>query len=133
MPKTGDTFIVHLGNSQLYWGDYRNPTNRAIVEGEGYIAIPRKYAKEYSIFNSNYERTGLGFNEFYATSADGFIDNVILLAQGCVKAGDPYAKNFAVRRSLKTIGAWFAHCRATPSNSVRVTFTSPTEVFLEMI
>ncbi len=133
MPKTGDAFTVSLGNAQLDWGEHRNPTNRAFIEGEGYIAIPKHYAREFGLFNSNYESTGLGFNEFRASSTDGFIDNVILLAQGCSKKGDPYAKNLAVKGSLKTIGAWFAYCGATSSNSVKVTFTSSTTVLLELI
>jgi len=133
MPKTNDTFEVALGNAQLDWGTYRNPTNRNLISGESYIAIPKKYAVKYGIYNSNHMPTGLGYNEFIAFTADGFIHNEILLAQGNSRAGDPYAKNFSIKRNLKRIGEWFAFCGATTSNKVKVTFTSPTTVLLELI
>ena len=133
MPKAGDSFIVTLTNSQLDWGNYRNPTNRDYVEGEGYIAIPRQYARSYGIFNSKHSITGLGYNEFIASSSDGFINNEILLAQGNMEAGDPYAKNFAIKGDLKRIGAWFAYAGASVGSQVRVIFTSQTDVLLEII
>lgn len=133
MPKKGDTFTVPIGNAQLDWGEYRNPTNRVPVSGESYFAIPKVYAKKYGLFNSKHSQTGLGFNEFYASTADGFIKNEILLAQGNSEAGDPYAKNFAFKGNLKRLGDWFAYCGATTSNQVKVTFTSPTSLILEII
>lgn len=133
MPNTGNSFIVPLTQAQVEWGTFRNPTNRNPIQGEGYIAIPRRWAKAYGIFNSNNGQTGLGYNEFVANSSDGFIVNEILLAQGDVKAGDPYAKNFAIKGDLKRLGAWFGYVGATTSNSVKVTFTSPTKVLLEII
>ena len=133
MPKTGDFFTVSLTPSQVSWGTYRNPTNRVPIQGEGYIAIPRNYAVAYKIYNSNNSITGLGYNEFIATSSDGFIDCEVLLAQGNTEAGDPYAKNFAIKGDLKRLGAWFAYAGATAGSQVKVTFTSPTEVFLKII
>lgn len=133
MPNTGDSFTVSLTPSQVAWGTYRNSTNRAFVYGEGYIAIPRNYAIAYNIYNSMNAVTGLGYNEFIAISSDGFINNEILLAQGNIEAGDPYAKNFAIKGNLKRIGAWFAYAGAIAGSQVRVTFTSPTEVLLEII
>ena len=133
MPKTGDSFIVSLTPSQLAWGTYRNPTNRAPIQGEGYIAIPRNYAVAYKIYNSKNWFTGLGYNEFIATASDGFINEELLLAQGNTEAGDPYAKNFAIKGDLKRLGAWFAYAGASAGSKVKVTFTSPTEVYLEII
>ncbi len=133
MPNTGDSFTVSLMPSQVAWGIYRNPTNRALIQGEGYIAIPRNCAIAYNIYNSMNATTGLGYNEFIAMSSDGFINNEILLAQGNIEAGDPYAKNFAIKGNLKRIGAWFAYAGATAGSQVRITFTSPTEVLLEII
>ena len=133
MPKTGDSFIVSLTPSQVAWGTYRNPTNIAPIQGEGYIAIPRNYAVAYKIYNSKNSFTGLGYNEFIATSSDGFINEELLLAQGNTEAGDPYAKNFAIKGDLKRLGAWFAYAGASAGSKVKVTFTSPTEVYLEII
>ena len=39
MPNTGDSFTVSLMPSQVAWGIYRNPTNRALIQGEGYQEI----------------------------------------------------------------------------------------------
>lgn len=133
MPNAGDSFTVLLTPSQVAWGTYRNPTNRVPVPGEGYISIPRKYAIRYNIYNSKNDDTGLGYNEFIATSRDGFIDREILLAQGNIEAGDPYAKNFAIKGDLKRLGSWFVHAGAVAGSQVKVTFTSPNEVLLEII
>lgn len=133
MPKKGDTFNVPIGNAQLGWGTHRNPTNRAPISGEAYFAIPRIYAKRYGLYNSKHSKTGLGYNEFYASTADGFINEEILLAQGNVEAGDPYAKNFSFKGNLKRLGDWFTYCGATTSNQIRVTFTSSTALILEII
>lgn len=133
MPKIGDSFTVQIGNAQHDWGTYRNPTNRSLIEGEAYLAIPKKYAVDYEIFNSNNQQVGLGYNEFYASSSDGFLKNEILLAQGCSRAGDPYAKNFSIKGDLKKLGDWFSYAGVTAGSQVRVTFTSQTKVLLEII
>ena len=53
MAQRGDEYTVSLKLPHLNWGDYRNETNRDVIHDEGYIPIPRKYAKEFDIFNSN--------------------------------------------------------------------------------
>lgn len=133
MAQAGDYFTVSLGDSQLEWGTFRNPTNRNAIEGEGYIAIPKKYAREYGIFNSNNQKTGLGYNLFYASTADGFLENVLLLAQGYSNAGDIYAKQFSVQGNLKAIGSWYEYMQADGGSSVKVLFTSPTNIMLEIV
>ena len=133
MPNAGNSFDVSLENAHLDWGSYRSPTNRAVISGEAYIAIPKAYAVSFGIFNSNNPKTGLGYNEFIASSKDGFLKDVILLAQGCSSAGDPYAKQFSVKGNLKMLGDWFTHCGATTNNRVKVTFTSSTSLILEVI
>lgn len=51
MPKAGDSFIVTIQPSHIDWGDKpRNPTNRPIIAGESYVAIPVGYARMYDIF-----------------------------------------------------------------------------------
>ena len=94
MAECGNTYTVSLKPSHLDWGEYRNSTNRDFISGEGYIPIPRKFAVSFKIYNSNYSRNGFGFNLFYASSVDGFLKDVILLAQGSCSAGDIYAKQF---------------------------------------
>lgn len=133
MAQAGDTYTVSVKQPHLNWGEYRNPTNRDIISGEGYIPIPRNYAVNYEIFNSNHEQTGFGYNLFHASSADGFLNDVILLAQGCSTAGDLYAKQFSVQGNLQAIGNWYRNCNASLENSVRVSWTSPTSILLEIV
>lgn len=133
MAQAGNTFTVSLKPSYLAWGEYRNPTNRDPIFGEGYIPIPENYATAYDIFNSNYHITGLGYNLFYASSADGFLTDVLLLAQGSNNAGDVYAKQFSVQGDLKKIGAWYRSQGATTNDSVKVTWLSPDNILLEIV
>lgn len=133
MPSTGDTYVVRLKPSHLGWGDYRYTNSREIIYGEGYIPIPKAYAYAFSIYNSNHYPQGLGTNLFSASSNDGFLQEVALLAQGCSTAGDEYAKQFSVQGNLQIIGRWYASQRATTANSIRVTWISPTEIELEII
>ena len=87
----------------------------------------------FGIFNSNHTQSGFGYNLFYASSVDGFLNNVPLLAQGSSTAGDVYAKQFSVRGNLQTIGNWYRNCNATTSNSVKVLWTGPNSILLEII
>lgn len=133
MARAGDSFTVILKEAHLDWGEYRNLTNREPVSGEGYIPIPKEMAKSFGIYNSNNCDTGLGYNLFMAYSVDGFLNNVMLLAQGSSTAGDIYAKQFSVQDNLKRIGQWYSHMGAGVGDRVVVTFISPTEIELEII
>ncbi|ERK30649.1 hypothetical protein [Clostridium intestinale] len=133
MAVAGNTYIKSLKPSHLRWGTYRNTTTRTRISGEGYIPLPKRYARSFNVFNSNNSNTGFGYNLFRASSADGFLNNVTLLAQGCSRAGDFYAKQFSVQGNLTMIGAWYASQNATTNNSVRVTWVSSTEILLEII
>ena len=133
MAITGNTYTIQLGPSHLGWGDHRYTNTRDIIYGEGYIPLPIQTARAFNIFNSNYSTTGWGYNLFHASSVDGFLNNVSLLAQGSKTAGDIYAKQFSVQGDLRMIGAWYANQNATTNNSVRVTWTSPTDIILQII
>lgn len=127
MPTVGDSFIITLRPSHLGWGTYRYTDTRDPIYGEGYIPIPRRYAQAYSIYNSNQYLANTQYN---CTSADGYF-NGILLAQGCTRAGDIYAKQFAEEGNLKGIGDWYAHVHAQVGDHVRVTWNSSTAVEIE--
>ena len=40
MPNRGDRYVVQVKPSHIKWGEYRNPTNRAVIQGESYVKIP---------------------------------------------------------------------------------------------
>lgn len=133
MAKQGNSYEIELKTAHLDWGEFRGSSSRDPIKGEGYIPIPRECAESFEIFNSNHVPTGLGFNTFCASSSDGFLDNVLLLAQGCSSAKDVYAKQFSVKGNLKKIGSWYKFCNAKPGDIVKVTWTSSTEIFLEIL
>jgi hypothetical protein len=133
MAMAGNRYIKELKPSHLGWGDYRNTDSRPIIYGEAYIPIPKEYAVRYSIYNSNHFPEGLGYNVFIASSKDGFLNKVELLAQGCSSAGDEYAKQFSVRGDLKVLGDWFQNRNAQIGSKVLVTWISGTEIELDII
>lgn len=133
MATAGDRYTKELKPSYLGWGDYRNTDSRTVVHGEAYIPIPKQCAIDYSIYNSNHSPQGLGYNIFLASSTDGFLNHVELLAQGCSSAGDEYAKQFSVLGNLKVLGDWFQHRNAHIGTIVSVTWISATEIELDII
>ena len=129
MPQAGDTFVVTIKPSHLGWGTFRYTDSREPVYGEGYIKIPRKYAKKFDIFNKNHPTAN---TEYYCNAVNGHFSGV-LLAQGCKEAGDIYAKQFAELRNLKGIGDWYRSVSAQVGRQVRVTFTSENSVEIQYI
>ena len=129
MPKAGDTFIVTIEPSHLGWGTHRYTDTREPIYGEGYIKIPRYYAKKYGIFNDNNSDA----NPRYHCSAINGCFSGVLLAQGCSKAGDIYAKQFAESGNLKGIGNWYRSVGAQVGRQVRVTFTASNSLEIEYI
>lgn len=129
MPKVGDTFVVILKPSHLGWGTYRHTKTRDPIYGEGYIKIPRKYAEAFSIFNDNHPTA----NPRYSCIASNGSFTGTLLAQGCSKAGDIYAKQFAEEGNLKGIGRWYKSVGAQADGCVKVTFVSENSLTIEYI
>ena len=127
MPDAGDSFTITLNTSHLRWGTFRYTNTRNRIYGEGYIPIPRRFARAFGIFNSNNHDANIRYN---CTSTDGFY-NGVLLAQGCSQAHDIYAKQFAEEGNLKGIGAWYAHVNARVGSHIRVTWTSPYDIVIE--
>ncbi len=129
MPKKGDSFIVILKSAHLGWGTYRHTDTRDPIYGEGYIQIPRKYAESFHIYNVNQPGAN---TRYFCTAVNGYFSGV-LLAQGCSKAGDVYAKQFAEEGNLKGIGSWYKSVGAVEGGKVRVTFTSFNSLAIEYL
>lgn len=132
MADKGDSFTVKLQNTHLKWGEHRNTDSRDIIVGEGYIPIPASQARRFNIYNSNHTKTGLGYNEFKATSIDGFFKGT-LKSSGNSKAGDIYAKNLHGKGKLKALGNWFDHMNFIPGDKVKVTWVSSIDIILEKV
>lgn len=129
MPRRGDIFIVALKPSHLGWGTYRYTDTRDPIYGEGYIKIPRHYAERFEIFNDNHPTAD---PRFRCTTVNGIYSGT-LLAQGCSRAGDVYAKQFAEEGNLKGIGNWYRSVGAQVGGRVKVTFTSSNSLEIEYL
>ena len=134
MAQTGDSFTVELNKAQLEWGTYRFTGSRGIRYGEGYLKIPRNYARLYNLYNGNHTQKQdiLGENIFHATSKDGLF-NGFLRSQGCTNAGDPLAIQFAGDKDLMALGDWYSQIEAQEGDRIRVTFTSYKDILIEKI
>lgn len=135
MAITGDSYTVEIKQAHLEWGSYRHTNTRGIVYGEGYIHIPREHALNFKIYNSNKNNGAdvLGINIFNCTSVDGFFNNTLLKAAGSSSRGDTYAKQFQGNGNLHAIGDWYNHVGAQIGDIVRVTWTSPNDILIELL
>ena len=134
MAIAGNTYRVTIKEAHLRWGTLRYTNSRGLVYGEGYIKIPRQYAKNFNIYNHNYSNADiLGINIFNCSSRDGFFNNVKIKAAGSSTAGDIYAKQFQGNGSLQVIGDWYRHVNAQVGDIVQVTWTSNTDLIIEKI
>lgn len=129
MPNTGDNFIITLKEAHIGWGTHRHTSSRTKRRGEGYLPIPAQHARAMNITMSN---SGAN-NRYTCSSADGYLQNALLLAQGNRKAGDVYAKQFAGSKRLRMLGGWFAHVGAAVGDQVKIEFISPTNILITKI
>ena len=134
MPKAGDSYIVTLRENHLAWGTYRYTDSRTPRRGEAYLPIPMPDAHRFNIYNSNFTggRDVLGENIFRCTSHDGFL-NTEMKAQGSVREGNVYAKQFSVKGDLTAIGAWYRHVNAQPGDQIEVRWISDVEMTIRLI
>ncbi len=130
MPKKDDTYTVTLQKAHIEWGTHRHTNTRELIYGEGYIQIPSEYATKFNIYMSNKENANI---EYKCTSSDGTLTDVILKASGSQGQDNLYAKQFQGSGNLKTIGSWYSKIKAKVGDKIKVTFTSPTSIYVEKI
>ncbi len=127
MPKAGDNYIVTIQPSHINWGERppRKITNRTVISGESYVAIPVQYAKAYDI------RRGTQYN---ATFTNGSTP-IRIKAAGDGTADGVYAKQFEGigRGACKAFTPWYVSCGAKVGDKVLVEFTSATDVQFTLI
>lgn len=131
MPNTNDKFITELKDAHLGWGTHRVAGgSRPVIQGEGYLQIPKTEAIRLNIFNSNHANAN---TEYTCSTSDGFLSNATLKASGSTQAGDIYAKQFAGSGNLKLLGNWFTHLNAQVGDRVEILWTSSTNILLTKI
>lgn len=127
MPKIGDNYTVSLKETYIKWGEYRYTDSREKIINEVYLPIPADKAREYNIYNSN----KVGANtEYNVITADGFIINGKLKAQGSISAGDVHAKNLSGSGNLKLLGPWMTHINAKVGDNIKIEWISETTIKL---
>ena len=122
MPSTGDKYVVEVKPSHIDWGKYRNPTNREPIEGESYVKIPSRYAREYGI-----KRGDL----FIAHFANGYSSIQIKASgNGPYENGVQYAKQFEGIGvgACKAFTPWYLSCDVAVGDWIMVEFISPNEI-----
>lgn len=129
MPKTGDKYITTLKKAHLEWGAHRHTHTRGIRYGEGYLQIPASIARSLFITNSNRGTSAT----YYATTSDGYLKNVELLAAGCSIKGSIYAKQFQGKGKLTLLGDWYKHLGLVIGDRIEVKFVSTSEILLTKI
>lgn len=135
MPAAGSTFTTTLQRAHMEWGNYRHTNSRGIIYGEGYLQIRSADALRLGIYNSNYtgRQDVLGINVFNCSSTDGFLNNILVKAGGCVTAGDVYAKQLHGSGDLQVFGDWYCHINANIGDVIRVTWITNTDILVERI
>lgn len=138
MPKSGDFYEIEIKKVHMNWGTERTTQSRESVAGEGYIPIPDEIAKQIGLFNSNAlkdtepkitEKPGVNLFDCY--DKDGFVGT--LKAQGSSHKGYIYPKQFSKFNDLKTIGTWFQKNNVSVGDKIRLTWTTPTKIFIEKV
>ena len=132
MAVAGNSYTIVLKRPHLQWGVVRYTGSRVTVYGEGYIPIPANISRRFNLYNSNSSSTGLGYNIFNCTSADGFFSGQ-LKSGGCSASGSIYAKQFHGYGNLRALGSWFAHLGAVAGDQVEVRWTSATDIVIRLI
>lgn len=126
MPKAGDRYTVTIQPPHVDWGDqYRNPTNRTVIPGESYVAIPVQYARAYGIFR------GTHYNAFFANGSAP----IKIKAAGNGTSDGEYAKQFEGigPGACKAFTPWYTACGAKIGDTVLVEFLSDTDVRFTLI
>ncbi len=126
MPTAGDSYTVTIQPSHIDWGNEpRNPTNRPIIDGESYVAIPVRYARMFNIFRGS----------TYRASFTNGSPSINIKSAGNGTLDGEYGKQFEGigHGACKAFTPWYVSCDAQVGDSVLVEFLSETEVQFTLI
>ena len=127
MAKSGDYYIVEVLEPHANWGTYRNPTNRKPIDGETYVKIPAKYARQFKI-----ERE----TKYIAYFENNFPAMEIKASgNGPFENGIQYAKQFEGigKGACKAFTPWYRECDIQVGDNIKVEFLSPTEILFKKL
>lgn len=127
MPNRGDRYVVQVKPSHIKWGEYRNPTNRAVIQRESYVKIPAGPARDFGLVRGTH---------YTAHFTDGRAPLPIKAAgNGPERDGVRYAKQFegVGRGACKAFTPWYQSGGVQVGDRVEVEFLSPTDVQFTLI
>ena len=127
MPNRGDRYVVQVKPSHIKWGEYRNPTNRAVIQRESYVKIPAGPARDFGLVRRTH---------YTAHFTNGRAPLPIKAAgNGPVQDGVQYAKQFegVGRGACKVFTPWYQSGGVQVGDRVEVEFLSPTDVQFTLI
>lgn len=127
MAQKGDSYKVVIEEAHINWGEFRNPTNRAVIKGESYVKIPAYAARSFGIFSGS---------KYMAHFTNGIASFPIKAAgNGPNENGIQYAKQFegVGAGACKAFTPWYTNCNAKPGNIVVIEFLSSTDIQFTII
>ena len=122
MPDRENRYIVQIKPSHIKWGEYRNPTNRVVIQGESYVKIPAQAARDFGLVRGSC---------YTAHFTDGHPSFPIKAAgNGPKEDGVQYAKQFegVGRGACKAFTPWYQPHNAKVGDLVEVEFLSEHDV-----
>ncbi len=122
MANKGDSYTVRIEEAHINWGVYRNPTNRPVIEGESYVKIPSRVARDYKIERGN---------EYVAHFTNGIeAFKIKASGNGPYEDGIQYAKQFEGigQGACKAFTPWYNSCNAKVGDEILVEFLSPADI-----
>ena len=108
-----------VGRLYTDWGTRspkRRTESRPEIDDEAYISIPQADSRRLNIYMSN--QAGVE-TDYEWTSSDGAYSG-IMKAQGNVRAGDVYAKQFAVSGNLKGLKSFIEDNGLSDDSEIQV-------------
>ena len=121
MPIIGNSYTVEVMPSHIDWGEFRNPTNRAPIEGESYVKIPADVARTFNIVRGNLYTAHFSSCDSMKVKAAG---------NGPKEDGVQYAKQFegVGDGACKAFTPWYEAEGIEVGDTIKVEFMSATEV-----
>ena len=127
MKEKENFYITTIKPSHINWGIYRNPTNRTPIEGESYVKIPSRFAKEFKI------KRGSQYTAHFSNGSDSI--SIKASGNGPIQDGIQLAKQFegVGIGACKAFTDWYRSCNAKVGDKIMVEFLSSSDIQFSLI
>lgn len=127
MANKEDYYIVEVLEAHMNWGTHRNPTHRAPIEGESYVKIPSRYARQFEIIRET---------QYTAHFANGMSPIKIKASgNGPSENGVQYAKQFegVGLGACKAFTPWYIKSGIQVGDKIKVKFISSVDILFTKV